>query len=124
MTTLYRLRGWPSDAFYPTPISSLVTSNPIVCYPTPPVVPFAVMLDPAIAMAQADEVCLIDSDGKVIDKRSDRAEQWVGRAQARMDLCYVHATFKTPGADYRSIAPTRVDLSEMRVDPVLQHRVK
>ncbi|MCC8969762.1 hypothetical protein [Bradyrhizobium brasilense] len=123
MNTLYRLRGWPLDAFDPTPIRSLVTSGPIVRYQTPPEVPFAVMLDPAIAIGQADRVCLRDAANNVIVARADQAEQWIGKAQARMDLCYVQATFNKPNVPYRSQSLTRVDLSEMRVDPVLLHRV-
>ncbi|UQR62952.1 hypothetical protein LRP30_40505 [Bradyrhizobium sp. C-145] len=123
MNILYRLRGWPLDAFNPTPVRSFVSSGPIVRYQTPPEVPFAVMLDPAIAINQADQVCLRDAADNVIAARADRAEQWIGRAQARMDLCYLQATFAKENANYRSQSITRVDLSEMRVDPVLLHRV-
>jgi hypothetical protein len=123
MTILYRLRGWPTDAFYPTAIKTLVTSTPIIRYPTPPEVPFAVQLDPAIAMNQADQICLQDAANNVIVARTDLAEQWIGRAQARMELCYIHANFSNPGTPYRSVSPTRVDLSEMRVEPILLHRV-
>ncbi|WP_235999966.1 hypothetical protein [Bradyrhizobium uaiense] len=70
-----------------------------------------------------DQVCLRDAADNVIVARADRAEQWIGRAQARMDLCYVQATFAKENANYRSQSLTRVDLSEMRVDPVLLHRV-
>lgn len=123
MAILYRLRGWPPDGFNPTAVKTFVTSIPIIRYPTPPEVPFAVQLDPAFAMNQADLVCLQDAADNVITARSDLAEQWIGRAQARMELCYIHAAFNRPGVPYQSASPTRVDLSEMRVDPVLLHRV-
>ncbi|MCP1835665.1 hypothetical protein J2R76_004005 [Bradyrhizobium sp. USDA 4532] len=123
MNTLYRLRGWSSDAFNPTPIRSLVSSGPIVKYQTPPEVPFVVMLDPAVAINHADQVCLRDAADNVIVARADQAEQWIGKAQARMDLCFVQATFNKPNVPYVSQSLTRVDLSEMRVDPVLLHRV-
>ena len=122
MSILYRVRGWPRDLFNPTPIKTLVSFNPIVRYATPPEVPFAVMLDPAIAITSAIQVSLQDAASNVIVARTDRAEQWIGKATARMDLCYIQATFNS-GAAFRSLGRTRVDLSEMRVDPILVHRV-
>jgi len=118
MSILYRLRGWPLDAFSPTPITSFVSSGPIVRYQTPPEVPFVVMLDPATAINQADQVSLRDASDNPIVVRAGQSEKWLGRAQARMDLCSVQATFG------KENTLTRVDLSEMRVDPVLLHRVR
>jgi Caspase domain len=118
MKILYRLRGWPLDGFDPTPVRMLLTATPIVCFPTPPKVRFAVMLDPPEAINQASCVCLQDAAGQPIVTRpcTDRAELWVGEAHARMGLCYVHAEFN---GSYK----TPVDLSEMRVEPIIVHRV-
>jgi hypothetical protein len=41
-----------------------------------------VMLDPTIAINEADQVCLQVSANNVIVERTDRAEQWIGKAQA------------------------------------------
>jgi hypothetical protein len=120
---LYGLHGWPLDAFDPVAAKTLVTATPLIRYPQAPVVPFAVILDPPEAInATGAVVRLLDSAKQPIVLRTDAAEQWIGRAQARMGLCYVQATFNG-GAHYNSAIETAVDLSEMRLEPVIVHRV-
>jgi len=120
---LYGLRGWPPDEFDPVPIKTLVTGTPLIRHPEPPEVPFAVMLDPPEAMNQAGSVFVVDAARNMIVPRNDKAEQWIGWAQARMGLCYVRATFNGAGAPYNSAMETSFDLSEMRLQPVIVHRV-
>jgi hypothetical protein len=124
MRILYRLRGWPLDGFDPTPVRMLLTATPIVRFPTPPKVRFAVMLDPPEAINQASCVCLQDAAGRPIVPRpcTDQAEKWIGEAHARMGLCYVHSEFTASGIIYTP-ARTPVDLSEMRVEPIIVHRM-
>jgi hypothetical protein len=123
MKVLYRLRGWRHDGFDPTPVKTLVTDAPIIRYPVAPMVPFAVRLEPPEAIKHAASVCLQDAASVVIVGRQDQAEEWIDRAQARMGLCYVHAVFNGAAGPYQTLAPTPVDLSQMRVEPVLVHRV-
>lgn len=123
MKVLYRLRGWPHDGFDPTPIRTLVTDTPLVRYPAPPIVPFAVRLEPPEAINHAHQLCLQDATRNIIVSRTDKAERWIGRVQARMELCYVQATFNQQGGVYRTADPTAIDLSEMRVEPIYIHTV-
>ncbi|MGD0104110.1 MAG: caspase family protein [Rhodopila sp.] len=122
MKALYRLRGWPRDTFDPTTIKSLVTDTPIVRCPQPPLVPFAVRLQPLEAINVADEICLQDAARQPILVRKDRAEEWIDRVPARVGLCYVQATFGK-GCRFVTAAPTQLDLSEMRVEPAIVHQV-
>jgi hypothetical protein len=120
---LYGLHSWPPDEFDPVAIKTLVTGTPLVRYPQPPEVPFAVILDPPEAMNQASSVFLADPAKNVILPRNDKAEQWIGWAQARMGLCSVRAIFNGSGTPYDSTKETSFDLSEMRLQPVIVHRV-
>jgi hypothetical protein len=57
---LYGLRGWPSDAFDPVAAKTLVTAIPLIRYPQPPMVQFAVILDRRKrSMRRAQSVCWI-----------------------------------------------------------------
>jgi hypothetical protein len=123
MKALYKLRGWTRDGFDPTPVRTLVTDTPIMRCSVPPIVPFAVRLEPPEAINYAASVCLQDGSSIVIVGRQDQAEEWVDKAQARMGLCYLHAVFNGAGSPYQTLPPTPVDLSQMRVDPILVHRV-
>jgi hypothetical protein len=122
MKSLYQLRGWPSDGFDPTPIKNPLAYLPLVHYTAPPRVPFRIQLNPPYAISGATRVWLQDwAKSDILDRKS-QSEVWTDWVTARMGLCYVSATFPPKGSGYQARS-TPVDLSEMRVDPVVVHRV-
>ena len=123
MKALYQLREWPPDGFDPTPITTFISAQPLIRYLTPPAVPFRIQLDPAPAISRATRVWLEDGTKSEILARKSLSEVWTDWVTARMGLCYVTATFPATGTSYQARL-TPVDLSEMRVDPILIHRVQ
>ena len=86
-----------------------------------PQVPVRIRFDPPAAINQAQKVWLQDPGGAEIVARADNADVWLERVPARQGLCTVNADF---GAvqDYAS-TPQPIDLSEMRIEPIIVHRV-
>lgn len=121
MKQLYALR-WADGALVPTPAASPVSDAPLVQFNgARPQVPVRIRFDPPAAINQAQKVWLQDPGGAEIVARADNADVWLERVPARQGLCTVNADF---GAvqDYAS-TPQPIDLSEMRIEPIIVHRV-
>lgn len=121
MKQLYALR-WTDGALVPTPAASPVSDAPLVQFNgARPQVPVRIRFDPPAAINQAQKVWLQDPAGAEIAARADRADVWLERVPARQGLCTVNAAFDA-GLTYAS-TPQPIDLSEMRIDPIIIHRV-
>jgi hypothetical protein len=121
MQELYSLR-WTDREFSPVPVHMPLVDSPVVNFGARrPIVPFRVALDPAIAMNSVERLWLTGPDGKDILDRTSLGEVWVDRVEVRQGLCSLNSTFPV-GAEYAG-TPLHLDLSQMRIVPIIVHRV-
>lgn len=130
MKQLYELRPeWAAHSLEPTTVAQLVDGGPIVVFPDAPQVPICVQLAPGGAVRAVDRLRLLDSASNVVLDRQfvepgfARAETWVARPVAALGAHFLEASFTAEHPWQYPHKRTQIDISEMRVRPVLTHDV-
>jgi hypothetical protein len=131
MKLLYGMKPeWAGERLDPTALSQLVDADPIIQFTTPPKIPICIRFEPAQAIDSAEKVHVLKTPPNAITTvdlnavPAPRANICIAWPTAASGSHFVQADFSPLPLWPNSGKLTEIDISEMRVRPVIIHDVR